>query len=53
MNALKHGGYAKTKILLFEDEAEYNRVRKDDNKALQLGDIVQKSLTNQIVDSLW
>lgn len=53
MNALKHGGYAKTKILPFEDEAEYNRVRKDIYKALQPGDIIQKSLTNQIVDSLW
>ncbi len=53
LNALKHGGYAKTKILPFEDAAEYNRVRKDVYKALQPGDIVQTTLANQIVDSLW
>jgi hypothetical protein len=53
LNALKHGGYAKTKILPFEDEAEYNRLRKDIYKALQPGDIIQKNLANQIVDSLW
>jgi hypothetical protein len=38
LNALKHGGYAKTKILPFEDEAEYNKLRKDVYKALQPGD---------------
>ena len=53
MNALKHGGYAKTKILPFEDEAEYNKLRRDVHKALQPGDIIQKNLANQIVDSLW
>ena len=53
LNALKHGGYAKTKILPFEDEAEYNRLRKDVYKALQPGDIIQNSLANQVVDSLW
>jgi hypothetical protein len=53
LNALKHGGYAKTKILPFEDEAEYNRLRKDVHKALQPGDIIQKNMANQIVDSLW
>jgi len=53
LNALKHGGYAKTKILPFEDEAEYNKLRKDVYKALQPGDIIQKNLANQIVDSLW
>jgi len=53
LNALKHGGYAKTKILPFEDEAEYNKLRRDVYKALQPGDIIQKNLANQIVDSLW
>jgi len=53
LNALKHGGYAKTKILPFEDEAEYNKLRKDVYKALQPGDVIQKNLANQIVDSLW
>ena len=53
MNALKHGGYAKTKILPFEDEDEYNRVRKDVYKALTPDDFIQRNIANQIVDSLW
>lgn len=53
MNALKHGGYAKTKILPFEDEDEYNKLRKDVYKALKPDDFIQKNTANQIVDSLW
>lgn len=53
LNALKHGGYVKIKILPLEDEAEYNKLRRDVYKALKLADIIQKNLANQIVDSLW
>jgi hypothetical protein len=53
LNALKHGGYAKTKILPFEDEAKYNKHRRNVIKALQPRDIIQKNLAIQVADRLW
>lgn len=53
MNALKHGGYAKTKILPFESEAEYKRLSKSMYDSFAPDDFAQRDLVQKMVDCLW
>ena len=53
MNALKHGGYAKTEVLPFEDASERRRLVKEIYKALQPVDAMEESLADNMVNSYW
>lgn len=53
-NAYKHGGYAKTKIMPFEDEREYKKLVKDVHLALHPGpNRVLQTMATQLADILW
>ena len=53
LNAVKHGGYAKTKILPFEDAAEHRRLERELYKSLMPSNALEESLVDQMVQSLW
>ena len=53
MNAIKHGGYAKTEILQFQDASECRRLEKEIYKALNPGDAIEESLADSLVNSYW
>lgn len=53
MNAVKHGAYAKTKILPHEDASERKRLEREIYKALQPDNAVEESLVDQMTDCLW
>lgn len=53
MNALKHGGYAKTEVLPFEDAQERKRVEREVRKALQPVDAIEEMHLENMVRSLW
>lgn len=53
LNAVKHGGYAKTKILPFEDASEYRRLERELYKSLKPSNALEESLVDQMVQSLW
>lgn len=53
LNAVKHGGYAKTKILPFEDAGERKRLERELYRALQPQDAVEEDLVDRMADSYW
>lgn len=53
MNAFKHGGYAKTKILPFESEADYKYLSKSMFDSYAPEDFAQRDLVQRMVDALW
>lgn len=53
MNALKHGAYAKTEILQFEDASERRRLEREIYKALKPADAIEESLADGLVNSYW
>jgi hypothetical protein len=53
MNAVKHGAYAKTKVLPHEDEKEYQRLTRNMYKDLRPKGTVEENLVDQMIDSLW
>jgi hypothetical protein len=53
MNAVKHGGYAKTEILQFENASECRRLEKEIYKALNPADAIEESLADGLVNSYW
>lgn len=53
MNALKHGGYAKTELLPHEDSSERKRLQKEIYKALKPTDAVEENLADQMIACLW
>lgn len=53
LNAVKHGAFAKTKILPHEDIREHQRLTRMMNKDLRPRGIVEESLVDQMIESLW
>ena len=53
LNAVKHGGYAKTKILPFEDAGERKRLERELYRALGPQDAVEEDLVDRMADSYW
>lgn len=53
LNALKHGGYAKTKLLPFEDAGERKRLESELYRALKPQDAIEEDLIDRMVDSYW
>lgn len=53
LNAVKHGAFAKTKILPHEDIKEYQRLTRLMYKDLRPKGIVEESLVDQMIESLW
>ena len=53
MNAVKHGVYAKTKVLPHEDEKERQRLTRNMYKDLRPKGTVEENLVDQMIDSLW
>jgi hypothetical protein len=53
LNAVKHGAFAKTKILPHEDIKEYQRLTREMYKDLKPKGLVEENLADQMIDSLW
>lgn len=53
LNAVKHGAFAKTKILPHEDIREHQRLTHQMYKDLRPKGIVEESLVDQMIESLW
>lgn len=53
LNAVKHGAFAKTKILPHEDIREHQRLTRLIYKDLRPRGIVEESLVDQMIESLW
>lgn len=53
LNAVKHGAFAKTKILPHEDIREHQRLTRLMYKDLRPRGIVEESLVDQMIESLW
>lgn len=53
MNAVKHGAFAKTKVLPHEDASERRKLERLLYAALKPQDAAQENLVDQMVDSLW
>ena len=53
LNAVKHGAFAKTKILPHEDIKEHQRLTRLMYKDLSPRGIVEESLVDQMIESLW
>ena len=53
LNAVKHGGYAKTKILPFEDAGERKRLERELYRALGPQDAIKEDLVDRMADSYW
>lgn len=53
LNAVKHGAFAKTKILPHEDVREHQRLTRLMYKDLRPRGIVEESLVDQMIESLW
>jgi hypothetical protein len=53
LNAVKHGGYAKTKILPFEDAGEHRRLKCELYRVLEPQDAIEEDLVDRMADSYW
>lgn len=53
LNAIKHGGYAKTEVLPFEDAKERKRLERELYKALKPQDAIEERLVDDMVSSYW
>ena len=53
LNAVKHGAFAKNKILPHEDIREHQRLTRLMYKDLRPRGIVEESLVDQMIESLW
>lgn len=53
LNAVKHGAFAKTKILPHEDIKEYQRLTREMYRDLKPKGLVEENLADQMIDSLW
>lgn len=53
LNAVKHGAFAKTKILPHEDIREHQRLTRMMYKDLKPSGIVEECLVDQMIESLW
>jgi len=53
LNAIKHGGYSKKRLLPFEDDKAYQAHLKEVLEDLQPSNSVQKVAASQYADALW
>jgi hypothetical protein len=53
LNAVKHGAYAKTKVLPHEDAKERERLTRNMYKDLKPKGVVEENLVDQMIDCLW
>ncbi len=53
LNKVKHGAFAKTKILPHEDIKEYQRLTREMYRDLKPKGLVEENLADQMIDSLW
>lgn len=53
LNAVKHGGYAKTKILPFEDAGERKRLERELYRAYDPKDAIEEDFIDRLVDHYW
>ncbi len=53
LNAVKHGGYAKTKLLPFGDAGERKRLERELYRALEPQDAIEEDLVDRMADSYW
>jgi hypothetical protein len=53
LNAVKHGAFAKIKILPHEDIKEYQRLTREMYKDLKPKGLVEENLADQMIDCLW
>ena len=53
LNAVKHGGYAKTKILPFEDAGERKRLERELYRAFNPQDAIEEDFVDRMVDHYW
>jgi len=53
LNAIKHGGYSKKRLLPFEDAKAYQAHLKEVLEDLQPSNSVQKVAASQYADALW
>jgi hypothetical protein len=53
LNSVKHGGYAKTKILPFEDAGERKRLERELYRAYDPKDAIEEDFVDRLVDHYW